>query len=194
MTLPHHHRLIIFSLLAVLLLATAGCILSLQPFYTPDDIVTRSELPGRWTSEDGRSIWTFEPSDDGDHYALTIRDEDGQKGKFITTLTHLGEELYIDFYPQEPGEESTLDFYNIHLIPAHTFYRVYLDDELFTLDYIKEEWLEDYLKKNPDALSHTRAESQLVITASTKELREFVATRLDANASFENFAKLKKAD
>lgn len=179
--------------LVILMMMGTGCILSLQPFYTPDSIVTRPDLPGRWTSEDGKAVWNFEPGEDG-HYLLTIRDEQGRRGAFEATLSRLGDQLYIDLYPDEPENESTLDFYKLHLMPVHTFYRVYLDDKLFTLDYINEDWMEKYLRKYPDSLGHAFADDELLITASPEDIRSFCANNLDPNASFENFAKLKKAD
>src|SRR5258708_4014012 len=87
--------------LLVLLGASAllsACIPSVNPFYTPQDVVFDQRLVGYWQAKDKseeHQRWSFEDAQDNS-YKLTVTGKDGQTGQFTARLFQLKKELFLD--------------------------------------------------------------------------------------------------
>lgn len=154
-----------------------GCVPSLHPLYTEKDVTFDPALVGTWSEKDKTDTWTFEKSADN-AYALTITEE-GVPGKFEAHLVRLGEMLFLDLYPEEPDIKP--NFYKIHLLPVHTFYRVWIDKEndVVRIAGMNPDWLKENLDQKKVTIAHERIEEDtgvgnIVLTAPTKDLQEFV--------------------
>lgn len=163
----------ILPLLALTLLL-AACVPSLQPLYTPETTVFREELIGIWKEKphDDES-WTFTKHDDTT-YKLKIEEKD-DSSLLTARLVKLGDQHFLDLTPDGDMLENAKigEFYRAALIPGHLILKVKLGAKL-ELQLIQPEKLEELLKANPKALTHTILDGdRLVLTATTAELQAF---------------------
>jgi hypothetical protein len=169
---------IVKMLVAVGIVALAlSCVPSLHPLFTAKDVTFDPTLVGTWSEKDKTDTWTFTKSGEN-AYGLVITEE-GVPGKFEAHLVRLGEMLFLDLYPEEPDIKNT--FYKIHLIPAHTFYRIWIDKEkdVVRIAGMNPDWLKENLDEKKITIAHERigedaGAGNIVLTAPTKDLQEFV--------------------
>src|SRR5208283_330075 len=109
-----YHKLLGFLALIFLL----GCVPSLHPFYTGKDLLFQPALVGNWADQDNsKNTWDFVKSSDTS-YTITYT-EDSTPGKFDGHLFKLGNQLYLDMYPQDMPKEiadKLNGYYKMHLI------------------------------------------------------------------------------
>jgi hypothetical protein len=190
----------LFFMFAVLALV-AGCYtLSVHPLYTEADIVFDTRLIGVWGAPDeSNETWTFEKSG-GDAYRLVLRNEgieelEGEKYQLVTEidpvkdgifeihLVKLGEYLFFDVYPEEP--EIGNEYFKAHVIPAHSFARVKIAEDSFSLAFFDTQWLENGIKEGRIFIDHTKRDDMVVLTANTADLQKFILKNIDV--AFEDF-------
>ena len=181
---------------AIMLLAFfAGCIPSLHPLYTADDLVFEPGLVGRWSPvEDSESgeVWTFTKSDQtGYRLVVDPKEKESEddtpagRAEFDAHLLKLGDHMFLDLYPEQPRFEN--DFYMMHLVPAHSFFKLSIEGDILKLVMIDYEWLDKMLKKRKIKLKHERLEDgAIVLTASTKELQKFFRKYAGNKDAFQN--------
>jgi hypothetical protein len=157
-------------------LLLAGCVPSLKPLYTEKDLVFEPGLVGVWAEkEDSEETWAFEKS--GEKAYKLIYTQDGKTGEFKVHLLKLGDTLFLDLYPDDEGlaRLNRNDFYWSHWLPTHTFAKVRQIEPTLQMSFLNGDWLEKSVEKNPKAIRHERIDGdRIVLTASTKELQEFV--------------------
>ncbi len=164
----------------------AGCIPSLYPIYTDQDVVVRPGLIGHWANEDKTQTWVFTERE-GSAYDLAFTDKEGRTGSFIAHLTEIEGVLVMDLFPDLIGQQRA-GFYNLHLPPTHTFYRVDLGGSRMILSFVNPQWLLRYHDEHPDALAHVqRDDNSIVLTADTAALRSFLAKHFDTEGAFSPF-------
>jgi hypothetical protein len=159
----------VFYLLALML---GGCIIpSLHPLYTDDTLIFEEKLVGKWVEDDG-NIWVFR--DAGEQgYEMTIINGEHIEGQFIVHLVELGDMLFLDLFPDDPHLEQG-DFYMCHLLPVHTFMKVDQIDPNLQLRMMDPDSVSEMLEEDPNLLKHEVRDDGIVLTASTKQLQEFV--------------------
>jgi hypothetical protein len=106
-----------------------------------------------------------------------MREEENGEGVFEARLLKLGEHMFLDLFPEEP--ETGHEFYNMHVIPAHSFIRVSLEGHVLRLGFFDLEWLKKNLDQNKVKIKHERRGDTIVLTASTKELQNFVLEHIE---------------
>ena len=178
---------IISFIVLILVLGLTGCfVLSVHPLYFEKDLVFESGLLGTWGEKthekDLSELWIFEKTGDKS-YRLTIRDEEDGEGMFEAHLLKLGDHLFMDLYPEEP--ETGSEFYNMHVIPAHSFMRVSLEGHVLRLGFFDLEWLEKNIEESKVSIKHERRDDTIVLTASTKELQQFVLKHFEEAFEFQ---------
>src|SRR5688572_28097355 len=71
---------------------------------------------------------------------------------------------------------------NLHLLRTHSFLKVSRIEPALQMASLDLKWLREFLVKHPKAIRHHRIgegdEAQIVLTASTQELRKFVENHL----------------
>jgi hypothetical protein len=178
--------------LAMAGLMLVGCVQSLNPLYTEEDLVFEPKLVGVWAEEEeSKDRWTFEKA--GEKAYRLIYEEDGEQGEFEVHLLRLGEQLYLDFFPDKEAIEKLdrNDFYKYHWLPAHTFARVYAIEPELKMAFMNPDWLNERLSENENLIAHVRrGENEVVLTASTEALQEFV--RKHDSAAFGDVSKLQR--
>ncbi len=184
----------LFYLLAALL---GGCVpvMSLHPLYTEKDTVFDKRLLGTWVDDPNspETTWEFNRIEEPKSaYNLVFSDEEGKKGSFVAHLVRLQNRLFLDVYPSEPPWEiedpNKLElFYNcFFLIPVHTFIKIDFNGPQLKMWSTNDEDMEKLLKEEPNAVKHTFIEDKLILTASTKELQNFVLKYADNKRVFKS--------
>ncbi len=171
-------------------LVLSGCFtLSVNPLYTPDVVVAHDEmtpnLAGVWGDPENpdEGTWQFVEST-GNSYRLIIREEEQsllvdpeRDGIFEAHLLRLGDQLYLDLFPEEP--DGVNEFYMAHVIPAHSFLKVELEGHVLSLAFFDFMWLRDAIKEGRIDIPHQRQDDLLVLVASTPELQELILAHGD---------------
>ncbi len=169
-------------LVAVVAALLTACVPSLNPLYTDADLTVDDALTGLWYDSDGAS-WYFERSD-GPSYRLTyspklagvpLQERPGRPGHFVAHLVRLGNDLFLDLYPDSypDGPDLGNDLLAFHLVPAHTFSRIWIERDSLRLGMMDPDWLDAALDSGEIELAHKRGDEGILLTASTAELQAF---------------------
>lgn len=168
---------IVRSVTIASLVLVTGCLPSLQSVYTEQDLVFEPEIVGFWKLENSTQTWDFTKRDDNS-YKLVFTDKQGQSGRFIAHVCRVEDTLFLDLFPEKEDRDSTA-FYKYHILPIHTVYMVKLTKSSLELVSIDLNWVKQHLADHPDTLAHSTFNSRTLITASTKELQQFLLKHKD---------------
>ena len=179
--------LIIGGIVFIFVLGMMGCfVLSVHPLYFEKDLVFEPDLVGTWGpkehEKDLEELWIFKKSGDKS-YRLIIKVKDEGEGMFEAHLLKLGKHLFLDLFPEEP--ETGSEFYNMHVIPAHSFIRVSLEGHVLRMGFFDLDWLEKNIEENKISIKHEKRDDMIVLTASTKELQEFILKHVEEAFTYE---------
>lgn len=178
-------------LLAVCLLMLAGCgLTTLHPIFTPGDLIMDTHLLGKWENE--KTWYRFDPASQialedipeklqkfsSKFYLLTT-----DKGRNLAFLIKIGDHHFLDVYPIESEAEKAVDeFFKMHKVRMHTVHRLDYDNpSSFRLQNFEDGYLKDLIRTKQLRIAYTNVknsdtnEEDIVITASTKELQQFLS-------------------
>ena len=173
---------VVVAVALVGLLLICGCLpVSLNPIYESKDLVFDSALLGTWAEKDGDTQVIFETAGDKAYIMTNVEYE--QQSKFEAHLAKVGDKLFLDLYPRDPGVNIN-DLYKDHMISVHSLYLVHQIQPNLVVSTLEYDWLKKYLTDNPDALPWVLAGDRIVLTASTAELQAFVLRNLDTEGAF----------
>ena len=165
----------------------SGCVpATLNPLYHDADLIQDPALLGVWNASDGKEKdhWKF-TSGEGKSYALEIQ-ADEQKTLCVAHLFKLGDERFLDIYPEEHALSAKLEktAYDIMLIPGHLFFRVHAVEPKLRMSNMGLDWLKELLKRDPKAAAHVLLpDERVILTGETDALQAFVKDHLkDTNA------------
>jgi hypothetical protein len=191
---------VLFYLLAALV---GGCvpILSLHSLYTEEDVVFEEKLLGTWLEDPNKpeSTWKFKRIEEPNNaYNLVLSDEEGKKGSFVAHLVKLEDSLFLDVFPDEfpcdtddPNKTDWL--YNVFfLVPAHTFLKIEQIEPTLKMRIMEPDNVEEMLENDPNLIKHEIVHDRLVLTASTKELQEFLKAHANDEGLFGEPSKMKR--
>lgn len=161
-------------------LLLAGCVQSLHPLFTDQNLVFEPALVGTWAEEDSKNIWIFLKS--GEKAYELVYTEKGTPAKFSARLGRLGKSLFLDLIPQMPDIRN--DLQQAHLLPTHTFSKVWMEGDTLRLAMLDHDWLKRMIDSRKLKIGHERLGNQVVLTAPTKKLQEFVAKYSEDGKAF----------
>ena len=189
---------------AFLLIFLSSCLNTLHPIFTEKDLAYDPKLIGTWNTEKSGnkekvviSNLATENSVElpgnissiKQQYFITWQDENGDTKQYIAFLARIGKHLYFDYYPAAKKEDRKLDeFFGIHFVRMHTSYRVeFLNDGNFELSQLDGSYVKSLIDEKKIRISHeTDAEGDITITASTKELQQYLLKYGDEPSAYEN--------
>lgn len=180
-----------FTFLVILL---GGCLRTLHPIFTLEDIVYEPKLLGSWKTDNqgtkGSVTITNLAADNSIElpekissirqkgYLIAYQDEDGTAAEqYIAFLARIGKHLYFDYFPADKQNKKTGDeFFTSHFVKMHTSYRVNIfKDGNFELSQLDEQYLNKLIEEKKIRISHEKdAKGDIVITASTDELQQYI--------------------
>ena len=84
----------------------------------------------------------------------------------------------------------------VHLLRTHSFLKVRQIEPALQMAPLNLKWLREFLEKHPKAIRHQKIgegdDAQIVLTASTPELRKFVEKHLKTKGVFGEAINLKR--
>jgi len=165
------------AVMLCLVLSTCGPVPSLHPLYTQSDLVFEPALLGTWTSNNGqeRNTLTFERQ--GDRGYKTVFTEKSTSTGLAIHLVRLGAYSFFDVYPARRMDGGLA-------VSTHFFCKVLIERDSLRLAYLDETWLQNKLKDGSVKLAHEFVDSDLVLTASTKDLQQFVMRHAEDEEAF----------
>jgi hypothetical protein len=114
---------LLLVLLTLLSLSATACLWSVHPLYTNETAVFEPGLLGVWATADGEKTVIIQHGDDNS-YEITYVQEDlseGASGKYRGRLVRLGEDLFLDVYPDKKAVEALMEAKPVwYLLPTHT--------------------------------------------------------------------------
>ncbi len=178
-------------LIGLILFLAQSCIISLHPLYTDEVIVYDTKLEGHWKQgpvlDEGDDFvyWEFQPNGKG--YKVT-RSIQGDTLVYEGVLVQLGEHLFMDFYRPLKDQDDLA-----RVLPTHNFLKVKVSEKELKLTYFDEDYLKRLFKERKIRIKHEQVNSDIVLTASSKELQQFILKYADDEQAFsESFEYLVK--
>jgi hypothetical protein len=149
----------------------SGCVPSLHPFYTDEDLAFDASLLGVWGEKDG-TTWAFAKKGDRS-YLLTHTEQEGATGRMDAHLFKVGKQLFLDTFPEDPGIED--DLQKAHLLGTHFVWKFSLAGDSLRLAALHPDKVKSMVEQKKLIIAHERIKDGLVFTASTPDLQAFLA-------------------
>jgi hypothetical protein len=172
-----------YLLCILLFFLLSGCISSLHPLFTNNDLILEQSLIGEWQAGNTNTIWSIFSSSKDKVYRLIVKEANHEPKELELRLGKISNVFFIDISPQEANEGGIrLDPY---WIPVHTFARIDFKQEDIILSELNLGVLELLIRKNKTNIKHERLNSGLIfLTASTKELQNFLSRNINNKKLF----------
>lgn len=167
------HRFMSATLLICLL---CGCVPSIHGIASKENKTMDPALIGMWgepNDPNKTEMWRFDKGDEENTYGLIYIDDRGKVGRFDAALVRLGELRFLDIYPKELDDQMN-GFYKGHWVPAHTFVKVEEISDQLRIRFMAPDKLKKMLDEKPELLKHEIVDGSILLTASTKDLQQFV--------------------
>jgi hypothetical protein len=189
------------NLLLILTVALffSGCVIwSFYPLYTDKDLFENDILTGIWI--DGDSLqWKFEHPERGNpksidkkSYELHLTDYDKKETTYNVNIIQLNGIYFLDFYISEIAGASSLDsdsnlnYWNLHVIPVHTFAKLTVTDNTLQINWFDGEWLREQIEVKKIKIRHEKNSESLLLTAKTADLQKLVVKYANTEAAFKD--------
>jgi hypothetical protein len=164
----------------------AGCVPSLHELYTMETLVYDPDLVGTWVGEN--ATWTFQGDPNNKSYKLLIIEQDEKRGRLENRLeAHLVELEggdYLDVFADKDVKLNVGNWFSTSLLRAHIFMKIQIKANSITLAIMNPDVVEKMLETNPSIIKHEKTEDRVVLTASPKELQEFIKKNAAAKDFF----------
>ena len=187
-------KIILTTAFAFLLIFLSSCLTTLHPIFTEKDLAYDPKLIGVWNTENegkkGKVIISNLASENSVElpgnisvikqkgYFIIYQDENGKvSDQYIAFLARIGKHLYFDYFPADKKGDRKLDeFFGVHFVRMHTSYRVeILKDGSFELSQLDGSYVKSLIDEKKIRIRHEiDADDNTVITASTKELQQYL--------------------
>ncbi len=166
---------------------------SLRPLFAKVDLDLDPRLVGTFSDEKGEVTFAFKEQGDT-AYQLTVKEEEGGEeasGVFEAHLVRLGGFWFLDFYPEPPQVGD--DFYKFHLMRAHTFARISIENDAVRLRFLRSEWLKKRMEDKSVEIDHQEVDDDILLTASTTELQNLLFRYASDDKAFGEALELHRA-
>ncbi len=179
---------------AVLTACLVGCVPSLHELYTEDTLVYDPALVATWEEKD--ATWTFKGDPNSKSYELLIVEQDKERGRLESQmearLVELDGKRYLDLFPQKDVKLNVGNWFSTGLLRAHTFLKTEIKNGKLLLSVMDLDTVEKMIEKNPGLVKHEKTEDRIVLTASPKELQEFIKKNTGVKDFFGEPEELKR--
>ena len=185
---------------ALLLIFLSSCLTTLHPIFTEKDLAYDPKLIGTWKTENSRVVITNLAAESSVElpgnissikqkgYLISYQREDGEiTERHIAFLARIGKHLYFDYFPADKKEDKKIDeFFGAHMVKMHTSYRVeILKDGSYELSRLDEGYITKLINEKKIRISYEKdADDNIVITAPTSELQQYIIKYGDEPAAY----------
>jgi hypothetical protein len=179
---------------AVLTACLVGCVPSLHELYTEDTLVYDPALVATWEEKD--ATWTFKGDPNSKSYELLIVEQDEKRGRLENQmgawLVELDGKRYLDLFPRKDVKLNVGNWFSTSLLRAHVFIKTETRDGKLLLAIMSMDVVEKMIEKDPTIIKHEKTEDRIVLTASPKELQEFIKKNAGVKDFFGEPEELKR--
>ena len=189
---------------ATLVFLFSGCVVwSFYPLYTEKDLFENEILTGTWTDGDGLK-WKFVHPEKGNPktidkktYNLHLTDFDKKETTYQVNIIQLDGIYFLDFYitdiagANSTDENAKLNYWNLHVIPAHTFAKLTVDNDTLQLNWYDGEWLKKQIENKKIEIKSEYNGETLLLTAKTSDLQKLVVEYANTEEAFKDGLSLK---
>jgi hypothetical protein len=169
---------------------------SLHELYTEDTLVYDPALAGTWEGKD--STWTFKGDPNSKSYELLIVEQDEKRGRLENQmearLVELDGKRYLDLFPRKDVELNVGNWFSFSLLRAHVFIKTEIRDGKLLLAIMSPDVVKEMVEKDPTIIKHEKTEDRVVLTASPKELQEFIKKNVGVKNFFGEPEELKRKE
>jgi hypothetical protein len=166
---------------ALAVLMTGCTVRSLYPLYTEKDVVLEPGLLGTWAEHDNtKNNWIFQKSGENTYRLISSEGKTTLEGR----LMKLGGYLFLDVTPNDQDS----DF----IIPAHVFVKIELSGDIMRTALLNPDWVKKAVELKTLGLSFTVIGDNVVLTAPTKELQEFVLRHAGDESVFSHLEEYRR--
>jgi hypothetical protein len=166
-----------------LLLLAAGCVRSLYPLYTDEQLICDQALGGIWRNAETRESLDITPLPADKSYKVKYTDKEGKSGPFVVHLAKVQDTLLADMAPDEL-DDTRSDVYNAHLLPLHSFMIVELAGNTLRLRTMKDDWFKEHIKAHPEALGFVQVEDEYLLASAPRQAQEFLLRNLKTEGAY----------
>ena len=113
------------------------------------------------------------------------------KTVMIVNLTEIGNDIYMDFYPYTLKDERVRGRFGSNFINGHTFAKVEIDEGKISVKPLNYDYMTKLIQERRIRLKHEKlGDNDIILTASTEELRAFLKKYGDDERLFEEAEEL----
>ena len=172
----------------------AGCVVtSVYPFYTAKDVVFDPALVGAWAEAGSTNAandhWRFARLNEQAYGLTTV--ENNKTNGYAAHRFRLKQHFFLDLCPTNRVEDA---------LPLHYLVKIAKTGPKLQVKVLNFEWLAKILEKNPKALRHILVpnepgntnNNQLVLTADTPELQNFILKHINDTNTFGDATELTR--
>ncbi|MBL8012754.1 MAG: hypothetical protein JNN05_02795 [Candidatus Omnitrophica bacterium] len=160
-----------------------GCVVgSIHPFYTPDRVVQRPDLYGRWDFDESRKPQANSQTIISDG-KVTIFDDKGKPLDAKITFFQIEDSLFVDIYPDQG--ELKVKLVGDQPPPVHLVALIRLEQDKIRFNELNYDWLSKEVESKRINLRFTRMSenTDILFTPTSEEWVEFLKKyRQDPNA------------
>ena len=156
-----------YIIVAAVALLFIGCpARSIFPLLAAKDVVFNPSLVGTWVGENEKETYTFQASKDKG-YIVTVRDEKGDTSIYNVQAGQLGKFWFLNSLPAGGTSEY-------HMVPTNLVWQMWLAGDTLRLTSLEGDWLRKMIDSAKLAIPHVVMNGDVILTASTEELQQFV--------------------
>ena len=197
-------KIIVSTILFSAAVCLVGCLTTLHPIFTGNDLMTDARLIGNWEKEkdktkviyrrpDANEINNLSPALQTHAGKIYMLDEKDQKNNVTSTsyafMAKLGKYYYMDYYPAgEKERQLAYSFFAEHYTPMHSIYRIqFKNNNSFNIQRLDGGYLEKLIKNKQIRIKHEVMEDGgIFITAPTAELQQYLIKYSDVPEAYDN--------
>jgi hypothetical protein len=162
--------------------AHAQQVLSVNPLYTEQAAILLPETERTWKNPDYNLSITIKQT--GDNFYLLRYKSSTDLSQYEGVFVSFGNTIFLDLVPMVPPTLGDND-YRSQLLPEHSFYKIKMEKDSLHLAGLNYGWINKQLAKNKSLLTHTWVDGGLLLTSSTKELKQFIQDHINEPGFFD---------
>ncbi len=172
------HKGIAFILLSFALnfnYAQSQQVLSLNPLFTEQTAMLIPEIENGYSSRDDNFSVTLKQL--GDNFYMLQQGNATNAIQYEATFVFVADTIFLDLVPKLPDTLGDND-YRWQLMATHSFYKVKILNDTLRLAGLSYRFFYNQLIKNKSLLSYSSVGGGILLTVSTKELKQFIEKHL----------------
>lgn len=177
-------------IIAIAALAVTGCITSVHPLFTDQELIYKPELEGAWNNSDETLIFSGKSKTflghDKTFYSIQYV-ENSDTTQLIGRLGKLGGQYFLDMTIDD-NDPKVKDLIGLYVFPVHIFFKISFANDKISMNSfaLSSDWLDKLIRERRIRIDHEIEQNQILLTASTEELQKFVIKYENEPKAFED--------